>query len=139
MTAILDAYVLVALVLEEPAADEAERVLRREIAAVTTLNWAEALDRLVRGRRIPAERVRAVLEPVLAARLSVIGVDLRLATRAATLRQRHYHRRRSPLSLADCVCLAAGGEADTIVSGDRALLAAAEAEGLSTIPLPARS
>jgi len=66
----------------------------------------------------------------------VVSVDERLAWRAAELRRRHYARRTSELSLADCVALAAVGSADSLATADAPLARAAQAEALEVVALP---
>ena len=135
MTTVLDAYALIALRLDEPAAEEVERILRSGDAAVTSVNYGEALDRLVRGRRIPEPRVRAAFEPLLDSSLRRIDVRFPLVEAAVRLRAKHYHRERRPLSLADCICIAAAGPDGAVATADEAMLAVAEAEGVGTAPL----
>lgn len=136
MTTVLDAYALVALVTQEPAADEVERIIRAGDAAVTSVNYGETLDRLIRVGGFPEGRVHAALEILLEGPVGRIGVGFELMRGAARLRSAHYHRKRSPLSLADCICLAATGPDDVLATADRPLLAAARAAGIGTIALP---
>lgn len=136
MIAVLDAYALIALTLDEPAAEEVARLLTTGDVAVTSLNYGEVLDQLVRARRVPEPRVRAVLEPLLDAPLARVDVGFGLVGRAVRLRAAHYHRERSRLSLADCVCLAAAdGASGAVATADGAMLAAAESEGIATVAL----
>ncbi|MGH2783462.1 MAG: PIN domain-containing protein [Thermoleophilaceae bacterium] len=135
MSTVLDAYALVALSLDEPAAGEVARLLREGDAAVTSVNYGEALDQLVRGRRIPEPRVLAVFEPLLDGPLSRVDVGFGLVGTAVRLRVAHYHRERCPLSLSDCICLAAAGSSGTVATANRAMLAVAESVGIATIPL----
>jgi PIN domain nuclease of toxin-antitoxin system len=132
---ILDAYALIAFLLDEPAAAGVERLLRDGDSAMTSLSFGEALDRLVRGRNMPAEAVQSTLASVLEARVERIDVDFRLATAAGLLRATHYHRTQRPLSLADCVCLAAARRGDRVATADGPMLETAEAEGIATVPL----
>lgn len=60
------------------------------------------------------------------------------ARRAGVLRIAHYHRERSPLSLADCIALATAETAGTLVSSDRMLLRAARSEGIALRPVRLR-
>lgn len=136
MSTLLDAYALVALVLDEPAAEDVVRLLREGGAAVTSLNYGEALDRLIRAQDLPEASVLAALEPLLGGPLARIDVGFGIVMSAVRLRMAHYHRKRSPLSLADCVCLAAAGPDGSVATADEAMLAAAKSEGIATIPLP---
>jgi predicted nucleic acid-binding protein len=135
VTTVLDAYALIALRLDEPAAEAVERILRGGDAAVTSVNYGEALDRLVRGRRIPEPRVRAAFEPLLDSSLRRVDVGFPLVEAAVRLWAKHYHRERRPLSLADCICIAAAGPDGAVATADEAMLAVAEAEGVGTAPL----
>lgn len=135
MTCVLDAFALVGLALEEPAADEVETLIRRGDSAVTAINLAEALAQLARVHRRDLEALRGRFGPVIGEPVALIEVDESLCWRAVELRARHYHRRRSPLSLADCVTLAAVRGSDSIATADRPLIRAAQAEGLDVIAL----
>jgi len=130
--AVLDAYALIALLGDEPAAARVEDLLERGQATIAAINLAEALDVLERRERIPAEALREALE----------GLPLRILTaaepeawRAASLRARNYHRRRRPVSIADCFLLAAAEVGDAVATGDAALLDAARAEGIEVVDL----
>jgi PIN domain nuclease of toxin-antitoxin system len=139
VTTVVDAYALIALTLDEPAAAEVIRILREGDAAVTSVNYGEALDRLIRAQRMPEARVRAALEPLLDDALARIEVGFGLVSQAVRLRAAHYHRERSPLSLADCICLAAVGPTGAVATADPAMLAAAKSEGITTVPLASRN
>jgi PIN domain nuclease of toxin-antitoxin system len=136
VTVVLDAQVLVALMLDEPAAEEVEALLRRSDAAVTTLNLAETVDVLGRVEKLDDDRIQAVLEPLFATALNTLDLDRPTAWRAARMRRRHYHARRSALSMADCVCLAAAATSGSLATADRALARAARAEDIEVIALP---
>lgn len=138
MTDLLDAFALIALAADEPAAADVERVVRGGRAALTATNLSEVVDVLVRVEGRSAEELRATLPMVVEGIVAVIDVDSRVAWRAGELRARHYHRSRSPLSLADCHLLAAAGPGDSIVTGDRPLARAAEKEGVEVVLLPRR-
>jgi PIN domain nuclease of toxin-antitoxin system len=135
VTTVLDAYALIALRLDEPAAAEVERILRSGDAAVTSVNYGEALDRLVRARRIPEPRVRTGFESLLDTSLRRIDVGFPLVETAVGLRAKHYDRGRSPLSLADCICVAAAGPDGTVATADEAMLAMADVEGIRSVRL----
>jgi predicted nucleic acid-binding protein len=127
---LLDAFALIALLAEEPAADEVEALLRRGEAAITAVNLAEALDVLQRVQGIPRERLETVITPLLSEQMSLVVVDERMARDAADVRARHYHRTRAPVSLADCLLVAATGESDELATADGPLIRVAEAEGI---------
>lgn len=130
MTVLLDAFALIALLADEPAADEVEAVLRRGHAAVPAINLAEALDVLQRVQSIAPERLDELIAPLLAESISVLAIDEPLARSAADIRARRYHRTRAPISLADCVLVAATSSSDELVTADGPLIAVAHQEGL---------
>lgn len=134
MTVLLDAFALIALLRDEPAAGEVEALLRRGEAAVTAINLAEALDVLERVDAVPRARLDELTGPLVAESVGLVEVDERLARDSASLRARHYHRTRSPLSLADCVLLAAASGA-SLATADPPLARAARAERIEIHPL----
>jgi ribonuclease VapC len=136
VSVLLDAFALIALLAEEPAADEVEALLRSGDAAITAVNLAEALDVLQRVQGIPSERLQEVTTPLVGERMKLLPIDERIARDAADIRARRYHRTRAPLSLADCILLAATGESDTLATADRPLIRSAEAENVQVKTLP---
>jgi PIN domain nuclease of toxin-antitoxin system len=130
VSVLLDAFALIALVAEEPAAEEVEGLLRRGDAAVTAINLAEALDVLQRVERISQERLDAIIGPLVRESLTLRVVDERMASKAAGIRARHYHRTRAPVSLADCVLVGAAETDDLVATADGPLLSIARKEGV---------
>jgi predicted nucleic acid-binding protein len=135
---VLDTQAVIALMANEPAADEVESILRgREgIVSISAITIAEIMDVGVRkrGQRVDAmgDRVSALL----AAGLVVVPVDEEVGRLAGTLRARHWDRDRRPVSLADCAVLATGMlSGEPIASSDAGLLAAARDEGHPVVPL----
>jgi predicted nucleic acid-binding protein len=128
MSVLLDAFALIALLAGEPAADEVEMVLRGGEAAITAVNLAEALDVLQRVQGIPQERLQEVTAPLVGERMKLLPIDERIARDAADIRARRYHRTRAPLSLSDCILLAATGESDSLATADGPLIRVAEVE-----------
>lgn len=135
MSTLLDASALVALANDEPAADEVAGLMRGGEAAMVTLNLAEAVERLARYGN-PFERVRELVAPTIEQSVLLIDFDAALAWRAAELRARHYHRTRTPVSLADCALVAAAGPEDRVATSDAPVLRVARAEGVAGISLP---
>jgi len=133
---VLDAYALIALVRGEPAADEVELILRRGGAAVSSVNFGEAVDVLHRRFGIPERELQLALGTLVSAGLDVVSTTERHAWRTAEIRARHYSRRGSELSLADCFAIAVTGEHDEIATSDLPLARAARAEGLAVVALP---
>ena len=134
---VLDAYALIALLADEPAADEVGRLIAGTRTTVAAPNLAEAADRLGRIHGIAVERTRSVVESLQQSTdLHLRAVDAKDAWRAAELRVAHYHRTRRPLSLGDCLLLAITTEQDQLATSDPHVLAIAEAERIGWIDLP---
>jgi PIN domain nuclease of toxin-antitoxin system len=125
---LLDAFALIALLADEAAADEVEALLRGGEAAMTAVNLAEALDVLQRVQGISFERLQTLTTPLVGERIKLLPIDEPIARRAADIRARRYHRTSAPLSLADCILLAATGESDRLATADGPLIRVAEAE-----------
>jgi ribonuclease VapC len=139
LTVLLDAFALIALLRDEPAADEVETILRRGEAAMSAVNLAEALDVLQRVDGIDRARVDTLTGPLIRESLALLAVDERAARDGADIRARRYHRTRAPLSLADCLLLAAARGAQAVVAtADRPLASAARAEEIEVAALPDR-
>jgi|CZKG01.1.fsa_nt_gi predicted nucleic acid-binding protein len=132
---LIDASALIALLGAEPAADEVQEMLNRG-AAMTTLNLAEAVDRLKRRYDLEIERTRPVIEGLLAESLTLVPLGPPQAWRAGEIRAAHYHRSRYPISLADAVLVASAPVGGRIASSDGPLLAVAASEGIATVALP---
>jgi predicted nucleic acid-binding protein len=134
---LLDAYALIALLAGEPAAEQVETLIRRGDTAITPVNLAEGLDVLQRVVGIPRERLEPLTTALIGDAVKLAPLDERIARDAADIRARRSHRTRSPLSLADCMLLAAAGPGDAVATADRALLRIAEEEGVEAKVLPA--
>lgn len=134
MGALLDAFALVALLRDEAGADDVEAIVARGAAAIPALNLAETIDTVMRADGIGEEELRGLLEPL---GIAVLPLTEHIAWRAAALRSRHYRRRQSELSLADCALVATATQADVVVTGDRPVLRMATAEGVRTHELAA--
>jgi uncharacterized protein with PIN domain len=134
---LLDAYALIALLAEEPAADEVSRLIAHERTAVAAPNLAEAADRLGRVYGIAVKRTRSAVESLeQSIDLSIRPVERAHAWRAAELRVEHYHRTRRALSLGDCLLLAMAGREDRVATSDPYILATAGEEQIEWIALP---
>ena len=133
---LLDASALIALLGGEPAAPEVRDVLGRGVAAMTTLNLAESVDRLERRYGLAAARTRPVIEGLLDDALTLVPLGPAEAWRAAEVRAVHYHRARCPISLADAVLIASAGTDRQIASADRHVLSVAASEGIAITVLP---
>ncbi len=135
---LLDAYAVVALVVDEPAAEEVEVLLRDGGCRVVTPNLAEAIDISQRVHNVPAAGVRAAIEPLLVAGVISAAVPhVPEAWRAAELRLEHYDKKTCALSMADCLLLAqAIRDDEEIATADPPLAQAARADGVGIIALP---
>jgi predicted nucleic acid-binding protein len=132
---LIDASALIALLGAEPAAREVQEILNRG-AAMTTLNLAEAIDRLKRRYELEIEQTRPVIEGLLAKHLTLLPLGSAQAWRAGEIRAAHYHRTRCPISLADAVLVASAPAGGRIASSDGLLLGIAASEGIATAVLP---
>lgn len=129
-----DASALVAIFGDEPGRGEVETLLRSGAGAVTSVDAAEAIQRLLRwgaDEGLLEDRWNGLVR----AGLSVLPIDGGHAWRAGRLRARHYNRSNRALSLADCILLAAAGPDDAIATSDRAVVATARDEGIAVRPL----
>ena len=138
---LLDAYGLVALLADEPAAGEVETLLRHDDASVVVANLAEAIDVSRRVYGLRDEELKDALQPLLAARvLSVVVSGEAEAWAAAEIRVVHYERKARPLSLADGFLLAhAVATNQRIATADPPLAETARLEGLEVVALPSSS
>jgi predicted nucleic acid-binding protein len=68
--------------------------------------------------------------------MTLLPITEVIARNAADIRARRYHRTRAPISLADCILLAATGESDALATADGPLLRVAEAEKVQVRALP---
>lgn len=134
----LDAYALVALVGDEPAAEEVQELLREGGMRVVIVNLAEAIDISQRVHKLPAEEVRRALEPLLLGSVLFAAVsDEPQAWLAAELRIKHFDKKTCGLSMADCFLLAhALTDGGPIVTSDPPMATVARAEGLEVVGLP---
>jgi uncharacterized protein with PIN domain len=134
----LDAYALVALVADEPAAAEVEAILREGETRVVIVNLAEAIDVTTRVHGVSAELIRSAIEPLLLSNaLSAAVSGEPEAWLAAELRARHFDRKAHALSLADCFLLAhALTDGAAIATADPAVAGVAGAEDVELVALP---
>ena len=136
---VLDAFAVIAALLDEPAKAEVEDLLRaREpVPRLNAVNLAEVVDRLVRVRGLPFEDVLDRLMWLAAGGLEIVDIDLEAGALAGFLRASHYRRRDNDLSIADCHALATALVLeDSLATSDPALAATALDEGVVVLPLP---
>lgn len=139
MSVLLDAFALIALLTEEPAADEVETILRRGETTMPTINLAEALDVLQRVHGFSHERLDAIATPLISESIRLLPVDEQTARDAADIRARRYHRTQAPISLADCVLIAAARGSDVLATADAPLITVAGQEGVRIKQLARRA
>ena len=134
---VLDASALLALLLDEPGRADVEALMRRHPPPViSAVNLAEVIDKLVRGRGANAEQVNDAIDLLIVGGLEVLPFWLPQARNAAALRARFYDRASSPLSLADCACLATAlSEHAAVATTDPALARAAQDLGVEVVGL----
>ncbi len=134
---LLDAYALVALLGDEPAAEEVEQLLRGGRCRVGLLNLSEAADVLGRIHGLEPAEVRLPIELLVGTgQLELITPSPATAWRAAELRQASYDRNDCALSLADCFLLATAEPGEEIATADPALAAVARTVSLAVRGLP---
>jgi predicted nucleic acid-binding protein len=131
---LLDAYAAIALLTDEPAADQVGELVR-DGAALTTVGVGEVLQHLIRG--VGVEEDEAVLDVGALGLHEPVLIDELVATRAGVLRGRHYHRMARSVSMADCIAAeAARWHQAPLATSDGHLLDMCHAEGIAVVPLP---
>ena len=134
---LLDAYALVALLAEEPAADQVDELIARGDCGVTTINLAEALDVIGRRWAVPVGETYGAVAPMFRSeRLAAVTSSADDARRAAALRVAYYTPRARSLSIADCFLLAAARSGDGVATADPPVAAVARELALDVVALP---
>lgn len=134
---VLDASAVIALLTDEPAADEVSDLLGRHESRCSAVNLAEVADGLVRVGRVSSEAVDQALSDLIEAGMRVVSGDQAVALRAGTIRAAHYSRRDAAVSLADCFAIAtAESTGGTLLTSDRDLCRLAERLAIAVHPLP---
>lgn len=136
---LLDAFALVAHLIDEPAAVEVAAMLhdRDDPPVVNVVNLAETIDR---SSRVGGLELVDVVQRITWLRdggLEVLAVDAFDGAVAGALRAQFYDRDTRPLSLADCCALACAvryGQA--VATADPDLAWAAREMDLVVAPLP---
>ena len=136
MTTFLDAAPLIELFTYGSAAEGVSEALGQEACATMSVILAEAAYYTARKEEASIEAMRSLAESRMAGLIDVVPVTEEHAWRAVQLRQRHYPARRSALSWADCVLLAAARDGDTILTADEAIVHAARSEGIEAVAVP---
>lgn len=111
--------------------------MRKGGTAITAVNLAEVIDQLVRPARRSPQDVEASLASLAAGGLRIVPVDEAIGRLAGAIRAGHYDRRTAPLSLADCIALAASSVLGVgLATADPALAAVARRLGVKVLGLP---
>jgi PIN domain nuclease of toxin-antitoxin system len=104
---------------------------------VTAVNLGESLDVLSRHMGWPLDEVEEKLRWLIFGGLEVIEIDEQIGLEAGRLHAVHYHRTQRPLSLADCIALAAAAiRAEPLATADPALVATAAEISCAVVQLP---
>ncbi|MCY4135316.1 MAG: hypothetical protein OXG30_10455 [bacterium] len=99
---VLDAYLVIGLLRDEPVADETRQLLESLLPAwLTPLGMSEVVDRRVRLDEVDPEAVFVNL--VQFGLANPMPLDSQTAARAGALRARYCHRKTRSVSLADTV------------------------------------
>jgi PIN domain nuclease of toxin-antitoxin system len=133
---VLDAFAVLALLKDEPAAANVATLLAAEPRpALTALGVAEVLDHLV--RLMGADEEEAALDLAQLGLADAHVVDGDVAGRSGRLRARRYHRRDCAISLADCVAAEVARQLGTpLATSDPHLLDTCHAEAIPYLVLP---
>jgi len=134
---LLDAYALLAFLLDERAADDVEPLLRGSSrVAMPSVNLFEVVDYLIRRKDWSEEEVQRELSLMLDDVVRLLDVGAVIAWRGASLRAAYYAKGTCELSLADCMLLASAAPGDKIATADPSIASVARAEGIELVPLP---
>jgi predicted nucleic acid-binding protein len=125
------------MLTDEPARSQVEALLHHRPNFISAMNLAEVVDIVTRRHGHEDDVVRDKVDLLIAAGLEVEPVWLRVMWLATSLRTKHYHRTNSPVSLADCMCVATAISLETdLATTDPALASVARAAGVAVIALP---
>jgi len=131
---ILDAYAVLAILKDEPAATEARPLLDGTDSVLTALGVAEVFDHLVRVAG--ADEDEAALDIAQLGLFDGISVNSTIGAAAGRLRARRYHRTSCSVSLSDCVAAeVARSRQEPLATSDPHLLDVCHAESIPVIVL----
>lgn len=135
MSAVLDAYAVIAALVGERAGAEVQPLLSSGV--VCGPNLTEVFDVCVRVHGNDESIVRERIGWLLTGGLQVTPLDTAMALAAGSLRAKHYRKRLCEVSQGDCHALAlAQGRRLPLVTADPHLARAASAEGVKVVGLP---
>ena len=132
---VLDAQALIAYATGETGAEIVrDQIKSKQQVLLSTVNLAEVTYFLGRTR---GANPSAVYADIIELEIHVTRLDEDCALNAASLRLRHYHRIRRPVSLADCCAAAlALDRAAALVTSDGPLLEMMIDEQGDVVPVP---
>jgi len=136
---VLDASAIIAFLRDEPGAAAVEERIREAgaDACISSVNLVEVVDTLIRIYGHPERDVAQTMDWLMAGGLLFMPTDGDMGRLAGELRARHYRRRDSDLSLADCMTLSTAiSLGRPLATSDPALAAAARKEGVEVLALP---
>jgi len=135
---VLDANAIIAFLMNEPAADQVEELMRSSTTLLASVTVAEVYDQGVRTKGFPSDELDAIFETLARdRRFEIMNLDGNLARRAGSLRATHYDRATRPVSMADCVVAATAERWEYgLATSDTSLIAMAREIGLEVIALP---
>lgn len=135
MTAVLDAYGIVAALVGERARADVEPLIPEGVLSAP--NAAEVLDVCVRVHANEERRVRERIGWLVAGGLEMAPLEPDVALAAGALRARYYRRRRCEISQGDCFALALAKHRNVpLATADPDLALVARAENVEVIGLP---
>lgn len=104
---------------------------------LSAVNLAEVVDVMTRIYQRPVDGTMMALAMLESGGLTIVPADAAVGALAGELHARHYDRKSSPLSMADCVALATAVVIDDVLAtSDQPLASAARAENVTVLPLP---
>ena len=133
---VLDAVAIIALMKDEPAAARVSGLLRDE-TAMSTVNFAEVVDHLLRVAKVDRDWIDLRLAAARDASLVLKSTGHSTAEMAAGVRSRFYEPKVSALSLADAFAIATAIESDApLATSDPAVVHVLRNLGHAVLPLP---
>ena len=135
---LLDAYAVVAFLIDEPASEEVEAILDAGGARVVVVNLAEAVDVTQRVHDLARDDVRAAVEPLLLSNVLASAISEEAhGWLAASIRTTYYDKQTAAVSTADCFLLAhAAADGGPIATADPSVASIARDMNIDVTALP---
>lgn len=102
---VLDAAALIAVMKDEPAADVVSDLLHGS-TAISSVNYCEVVDHLLRVAGVDRDWIDSTLAPVVNSSLDIVAMHASTADQAAQVRAHFYDAQSCPISLADSFAIA---------------------------------